>query len=146
MPIFTKNINFWKPWNFLKMKILTSALQNFGIGILNSYLTFGYLTLFCSIKKISTLHPIAESDSNVDPSDSVKWNLLIAESDSNVDNLSRWKIIIIIIIIPPAWRIKVVPQAQCPMPSMLLNLSWRIKWYVVYDIKMKVKALVTLSL
>ena len=73
------------------MKILTWALQNFGIGILNSYLSFGYLTLFCSIKKISTLHPIAESDSNVDPSDSVKWNLLIAESDSNVDNLSRWK-------------------------------------------------------
>ena len=60
MPIFTQKINIWAPWNFFKKKTLTpvrSALGNFGIGLLNSYLTFGYLT--CSVRstKISTLHP-----------------------------------------------------------------------------------------
>ena len=35
MPIFTKNINIWAPWNFLKMKTLRRARRNFGIGLLN---------------------------------------------------------------------------------------------------------------
>ena len=46
--IFTKNINIMAPWNCLKMKTLTLMCQNFGIGLLKSYLTFGYLT--CSVR------------------------------------------------------------------------------------------------
>ena len=33
------------------------ARQNFGIGLLKSYLTFGYLTCSVRSKKMSTLHP-----------------------------------------------------------------------------------------
>ena len=57
MPIFTKNINIWTPWNFWKMKTLTRMHQNFGIGLLKSYLTLGYLTCSVRSKKMSTLHP-----------------------------------------------------------------------------------------
>ena len=61
MSIFTKNINIWAPWNFLKIKNFdvraptSSAIscQNFGFGLLKSYLTFGYLTCYDQSKKIS---------------------------------------------------------------------------------------------
>ena len=46
MPNFTKNINIWAPWNFLKMKTLKVGLQrNFEIELLKSYLTFGSFVL-----------------------------------------------------------------------------------------------------
>ena len=47
LPIFTKNINIWAPWNFLKMKTLTSK-------IIPDLLLF---ELFCLTKKMSTFHP-----------------------------------------------------------------------------------------
>ena len=51
MPIFTKNINIWAPWNFLKMKTLTrmrllACAEKFGFGLLKSYLTFSFVDLF----------------------------------------------------------------------------------------------------
>ena len=51
---FSQKINIWAPWNCLKMKTLTWVCRNFGIGLLKSYLTFGYLT--CSVQKKKKFH------------------------------------------------------------------------------------------
>ena len=64
MTVFTKNTNFWAPWNFWKSKLwyvcagaqgrAGPARRNFGIGLLKSYLTFGYLT--CSVQTKKKFH------------------------------------------------------------------------------------------
>ena len=66
---------FWSVfWNHTK-----KPLQNFGIGLLKSYLTFGYLTCSFWSKKISTLHP--------------SLNLWLLKNKSNVTEKNvKWKI------------------------------------------------------
>ena len=51
-----KILLFGPPGIFWKFK-LWRVRQNFGIGLLKSYLTFGYLTWSFRSKKMSTLHP-----------------------------------------------------------------------------------------
>ena len=55
----TKNINNWAPGVFWKWKLWRACVRrNFGIGLLQSYLTFfGYLTCSVRSKTFSTLHP-----------------------------------------------------------------------------------------
>ena len=84
------------PLEFFENKNFDARL-NFGIGLLKSYLTFGYLTCSVRSKRISTLNP------------TVMWTWILLDQGSDLENC-------------PA--LEQDPTKYFVMPSKIMNQSW----------------------